>query len=93
MKTTRVRELGAAELQDETRKASEQLFRLRFQLKLGQNEGVKRLQELKKTVARIKTIERERALGVRGATTPEAGTGTPKTAKTRKAKAGAKEAS
>lgn len=93
MKTTKVRELGAAELQDEARKASEQLFRLRFQLKLGQNEGVKRLQELKKDVARIKTIERERVLGVRGATTPEAGTGTLKAAKTRKAKAGAKEAS
>lgn len=93
MKTIKVRELGAAELRDEARKASEQLFRLRFQLKLGQNEGVKRLQELKKDVARIKTIERERALGVRGATAPDAGTGTSRAAKTRKAKTGAKEAS
>jgi large subunit ribosomal protein L29 len=87
MKTIRVRELGAAELQDEARKASEQLFRLRFQLKLGQNEGVKRLQTLKKDVARIKTIERERALGIRGATTPEAGATSHKSAKGKQAKA------
>ncbi len=95
MKSTRVRELGAAELKDEARKAAEQLFRLRFQLKLGQNEGVKRLKELKKDVARIRTIERERALGIRGASTPEAGAASQRPAKTAKVKAAnaAKEAS
>ena len=66
METTKIRELGDAELQKEARKAAEQLFRIRFQLKLGQNEGVKKLRSLKKDVARIKTIERERALDIRG---------------------------
>ncbi|RRA47821.1 50S ribosomal protein L29 [Acidipila sp. EB88] len=69
METTKVRALGDAELRDETRKIAEQLFRIRFQLKLGQNEGVKKLRELKKDVARFKTIERERALGIRGTAT------------------------
>ena len=68
METTKVREFGDAELQDEARKAAEQLFRIRFQMKLGQTEGVKRLRTLKRDVARIRTIERERALGIRGAT-------------------------
>ena len=51
----------------EETKAAEQLFRLRFQMKLGQTEGVKKLRELRKDIARIKTIERERELGLHGA--------------------------
>jgi large subunit ribosomal protein L29 len=48
-------------------KAQEQLFRLRFQMKMGQTEGVKKLRELKKDIARFQTIWRERALSIRGA--------------------------
>ncbi len=66
MEAGKVRELGDAELREEARKSAEQLFRIRFQLKLGQNEGVKKLRELKKSVARIKTIERERAIAAAG---------------------------
>jgi large subunit ribosomal protein L29 len=68
METTKIRNLGDAELVQEKVKAAEQIFRLRFQLSLGQKEGVKKMRELKQAVARIKTIERERALGIRGAT-------------------------
>ena len=89
MDATKVRELGEAELQEEVRKSTEQLFRIRFQLKLGQTEGVKKLHALKKDVARIKTIERERALGIRGA----AGSTAPAGTQGRKAKAGAGEVS
>ena len=90
METTKVRELGDAELREEARRSAEQLFRIRFQLKLGQNEGVTKLRELKKSVARIKTVERERALGIRGA----GAAGAPAVKiKGRKAKAGAGEAS
>ncbi len=67
METSKVRELGDAELREEARKAAEQLFRIRFQMKLGQTEGVKRLREIKKDIARCKTVERERGLGIRGA--------------------------
>ena len=62
MEISKIRELGEAELREEEQKAAEQLFRIRFQLKLGGNEGVKKLRELKKDVARIKTIARERAI-------------------------------
>jgi large subunit ribosomal protein L29 len=68
METTKIRNLGDAELVQEKVKAAEQIFRLRFQLSLGQKEGVKKMRELKQAVARIETIERERALGIRGAT-------------------------
>jgi large subunit ribosomal protein L29 len=93
METMKVREFGDAELKDEARKAAEKLFRIRFQMKLGQTEGVKNLREVRKDVARIKTIERERTLGIRGATPLAAGTAPSKTKKVRKAKAGAKESS
>jgi large subunit ribosomal protein L29 len=39
---------------------------------MGQNDGVKKLRQLRKEIAQIKTIARERALGIRGAA-PEAG--------------------
>ena len=46
---------------------AEQLFRLRFQVSLGQNDGVKKLRQLRKEIAQIKTVARERELGIRGA--------------------------
>ncbi len=67
MEVNQVRELGDADLKEEARKAAEQLFRIRFNVKLGQTEAVKRVRSLRKDIARLKTIERERALGIRGA--------------------------
>lgn len=67
MELEKIRNLSDGELEVEQRKVAEQLFRLRFQIKLGQNEGVKKLRELRKDVARIQTVERERELGLHGA--------------------------
>ncbi|MBW4027098.1 50S ribosomal protein L29 [Acidipila rosea] len=67
MELDKIRNLSDGELVVEERKTAEQLFRLRFQMKLGQNEGVKKLRELRKDIARIQTINRERALGLHGA--------------------------
>ena len=66
MELAKIRSLSDAELQHQEKTSAEQLFRLRFQMKLGQNEGVKKLRELKKDIARIKTIARERQLGING---------------------------
>ena len=66
MELDKIRNLSDGELQVEETKAAEQLFRLRFQMKLGQTEGVKKLRGLKKDIARIKTISRERSLGLHG---------------------------
>ena len=67
METEKIRNLSDGELGEQERQTAEQLFRLRFQMKLGQNEGVKKLRELRKDIARIKTVARERELGVHGA--------------------------
>jgi large subunit ribosomal protein L29 len=67
METEKIRNLSDSELTEQQRQAAEQLFRLRFQMKLGQNEGVKKVRELRKDVARIQTIARERELGLHGA--------------------------
>jgi large subunit ribosomal protein L29 len=67
MELEKIRNLSDAELQHQEKTASEQLFRLRFQVSLGQNDGVKKLRQLRKEIAQIKTVARERALGVRGA--------------------------
>jgi large subunit ribosomal protein L29 len=68
METEKIRNLNDEELERQERQSAEQLFRLRFQMKLGQNEGVKKLRDLRKEIARIKTVARERVLGVHGST-------------------------
>jgi large subunit ribosomal protein L29 len=67
MELDKIRNLSDGELGVEGNKAAEQLFRLRFNLKLGQTEGVRKLRGLKKDIARIKTVVRERELGLHGA--------------------------
>src|SRR5579884_2089215 len=64
MEVEKIRNLSDDELALEERKTGEQLFRLRFQMKLGQTEGVKKLRDLRRDIARIKTIARERQLGL-----------------------------
>src|ERR1700689_3309646 len=67
MELTKIRSLNDEELKHQETTSSEQLFRIRFQVALGQNDGVKKLRELRKEIAQIKTVSRERELGVRGA--------------------------
>ena len=82
MELDKIRNLGPHELQHEEQQASEQLFRLRFQMRLGQTEGVKKLRGLKKDVARIKTVTRERELGLNAALHGQAEDAPVKTKKT-----------
>ncbi len=58
-------------LADELRKAKEELFNLRFQSATGQLESHGRLRAVKKDIARIYTIMRERELGIGSAPEPE----------------------
>ena len=51
----------AAELRLREREMREQLFRLRFQMQMGQMDGVKKYRALRKDLARLLTVERERA--------------------------------
>ena len=59
----KARGLDAAELAKQLRDASEQMFRLRFQLSMGQADGLTKLRNLRKERARMLTIQRERELG------------------------------
>jgi large subunit ribosomal protein L29 len=67
MELAKIRNLSDEELANQVKTTSEQLFRLRFQVSLGQNDGVKKLRELRKEIAQIKTVAKERELGIRGA--------------------------
>jgi large subunit ribosomal protein L29 len=66
MELAKIRNLSDDELKTTGVQTSEQLFRIRFQAKLGQNEGIKKLRELRKDVARLKTVAKERELGLHG---------------------------
>ena len=84
MELEKIRNLSDEELAHQDKTSAEQLFRLRFQVSLGQNDGVKKLRELRKEIAQIKTVARERALGVRGAKKTDATTISAKAAKAKK---------
>ena len=98
MELAKIRSLSDEELANQEKTDAEQLFRLRFQVSLGQNDGVKKLRVLRRELAQIKTIARERALGIRGAVkdaTPapaKAAAPKAKAAKAEKAPKGAKAA-
>jgi large subunit ribosomal protein L29 len=59
----KARALDAAELAKQLREAEEQNFRLRFQLSMGQTDGLNKIRQLRKERARILTVLRERELG------------------------------
>ena len=71
MELAKIRNLSDEELAHQEKTTAEQLFRLRFQVSLGQNDGVKKLRQLRKEIAQIKTVARERELGA-GTTAPAA---------------------
>jgi large subunit ribosomal protein L29 len=62
MELEKIRNLTDEELRSQQEKSAEQLFRLRFQKSLGNNEGIKKLRGLKLDIARIQTIARERTI-------------------------------
>ena len=58
------RELDAAELENRLNEAKDELFNLRFQLATGQLTNNRRLRTVKRDIARIYTVIRERELGL-----------------------------
>ncbi|MDR1271721.1 MAG: 50S ribosomal protein L29 [Clostridiales Family XIII bacterium] len=62
MKIEKVRELTENELEQELKKAKEELFNLRFQHVTGQLENPIRMRDVKRTIARLKTVMRENEL-------------------------------
>jgi len=64
MKVKDFREMNENELNQKISVLKEELFNLRFQLATGQLENPMRIKEVKKTIARVKTIQREQEIKV-----------------------------
>ena len=60
MKVAEIRELGVEDLQARAKDLDDQLFRLRIQKSMGQLEAPAKLRTLRRDLARVKTILRER---------------------------------
>jgi large subunit ribosomal protein L29 len=69
--TTELRQLGDEELVGKLSEAKEELFNLRFQAATGQLENNSRLKTVRKDIARIYTLMRERELGIETVETVE----------------------
>ncbi len=68
MKPEKIRNLTDAELSHQERELNDQLFRLKFQLNMGQTESLKKIRGLRKDIARVKTISRQRQMSAQKAT-------------------------
>ena len=60
MDAEKIRNLTDAELGNQERELADQLFKLKFQLNMGQTESLKKIRGLRKDIARVKTILGER---------------------------------
>jgi large subunit ribosomal protein L29 len=62
MKAQKVRDLDDNEIRNQLREMDEQMFRLQFQMSMGQMDGLKKVRAMRKDRARMQTILREREL-------------------------------
>jgi large subunit ribosomal protein L29 len=62
MKADKVRNLTDDELSHQQRELNDQLFKLKFQLNMGQTESLKKIRGLRKDIARVKTVARQRQI-------------------------------
>ena len=62
MKAEKIRNFTDEELPHQEHELNDQLFRLKFQLKMGQSESLKKIRGLRKDIARIKTVQRAKTL-------------------------------
>jgi large subunit ribosomal protein L29 len=66
MKVDKIRNLTEEELKHQEGELADQLFKLKFQLNMGQTESLKKIRGLRKDIARVKTIAGERARSAAG---------------------------
>jgi large subunit ribosomal protein L29 len=63
VKVQEIRDLNDKDLEKKLDDLKEELFNLRFQMTTGQLDNVMRLREVKRSIARVKTVQRQRELG------------------------------
>lgn len=59
MKINEIRDMSAEDLDKKLAELKEELFNLRFQMATGQCENPMKIHEIKKSIARIKTVQRQ----------------------------------
>jgi large subunit ribosomal protein L29 len=59
MKAEKIRNLTEDELKHQERDLADQLFKLKFQMNMGQTESLKKVRGLRRDIARVQTIRRE----------------------------------
>ncbi len=95
MNIEKIRNLTDSELDHQQRELADQLFKLKFQLKMGQTESLKKIRNMRKDIARINTVAREKQIaGGNGAVQAKPVAAEPNLVKTLKkasAKAGRRE--
>ena len=64
MKVREIRDLSSDELNHRLDSLKEELFNLRFQVATGQLDNPMRVREVRKDIARVKTVLRQRELGI-----------------------------
>ncbi|HDZ6228849.1 TPA: 50S ribosomal protein L29 [Staphylococcus aureus] len=62
MKAKEIRDLTTSEIEEQIKSSKEELFNLRFQLATGQLEETARIRTVRKTIARLKSVAREREI-------------------------------
>ncbi|HDD0491265.1 TPA: 50S ribosomal protein L29 [Staphylococcus aureus] len=62
MKAKEIRDLTTSEIEEQIKSSKEELFNLRFQLATGQLEETARIRTVRKTIACLKTVAREREI-------------------------------
>jgi large subunit ribosomal protein L29 len=62
MKAEKIRNLTDDELKHQERDLADQLFKLKFQMNMGQTESLKKIRGLRRDIARVKTVLREQEL-------------------------------
>jgi large subunit ribosomal protein L29 len=72
MNVDKIRNLTDVELGHQQRELSDQLFKMKFQLKMGQTESLKKIRELKKDIARVQTVMRQKQIAAGNGSTAQA---------------------
>ena len=62
MKAEKIRNLTDDELRHQERDFADQLFKLKFQINMGQTESLKKIRGLRRDIARVQTVQREQEL-------------------------------
>jgi large subunit ribosomal protein L29 len=65
MKKDKLKTLEPAEMEQKLTEMEEQAFRIKFQMSMGQTDGLRKLREMRKDRARLLTYQREAELGAK----------------------------